>query len=119
MSGSKDGKISIRGKLVLSTGTVLPPTSLGRAERERERERKREREKKKRHGIIEGGEKRELSIIKTGEANVSSRYRVSRAAGTLISPTGGFYRLQPPSDTRLVVKISDAPWAGERARPEQ
>lgn len=113
MSGSKDGKISIRGKLVLSTGTVLPPTSLGRAEREGERERETTRYNRR------GGEKRELSIIKTGEANMSSRYRVSRAAGTLISPTGGFYRLQPPSDTRLVVKISDAPWAGERARPEQ
>lgn len=46
-----------------------------------------------------------------GGGSVSSRYRIR-----LISPTGGFYRLQPPSDTRLVVKISDAPWAGERGR---
>lgn len=51
------------------------------------------------------------------EANPSGT--ISRSAETLISPTGGFYRLQPPSDTRFVVKISDAPWAGERARTKQ
>ena len=68
-----------------------------------------------------GKKKRELSIIKTRERweRVLQVQALLRAAGTLISPTGGFYRLQPPSDTRLVVKISDAPWAGERARPER
>lgn len=60
-------------------------------------------------------EKRSISIIrKTRKGSVSSRYNTQ---DTLISPTGGFYRLQPPSDTRLVVvKISDAPRPGERGR---
>lgn len=60
-------------------------------------------------------EKRSISIIReTRKGSVSSRYNTQ---DTLISPTGGFYRLQPPSDTRLVVvKISDAPRPGERGR---
>lgn len=65
--------------------------------------------------------KKRVSIIKVGRGRACppGKCRLSRATRTLISPTGGFYRLQPPSDTRLVVKISEAPWAGEHAKAEQ
>lgn len=101
-TGSEGGEnfVSSTGGVTTTYGTYVEKVNRcnsGGRTRKREREKKRSIDHDKRGGR-EGGE------------------RVLQVQDTLISPTGGFYRLQPPSDTRLVVKISDAPWAGERGR---
>lgn len=101
-TGSEGGEnfVSSTGGVTTTHGTYVEKVNRcnsGGRTGKREREKKRSIDHDKRGGR-EGGE------------------RVLQVQDTLISPTGGFYRLQPPSDTRLVVKISDAPWAGERGR---
>lgn len=101
-TGSEGGEnfVSSTGGVTTTYGTYVEKVNRcnsGGRTGKREREKKRSIDHDKRGGR-EGGE------------------RVLQVQDTLISPTGGFYRLQPPSDTRLVVKISDAPWAGERGR---
>lgn len=101
-TGSEGGEnfVSSTGGVTTTHGTYVEKVNRcnsGGRTGKREREKKRSIDHDKRGGR-KGGE------------------RVLQVQDTLISPTGGFYRLQPPSDTRLVVKISDAPWAGERGR---